>query len=64
MRDDFPRWSRRLDGLGVNDVPLALGSEIAWHVDLWANQASDGPSARRMAHQQGNTMPHPRPYKG
>jgi hypothetical protein len=64
MRDDFARWSARLDGLGVGDVPLALGSESAWHVDLWANQASDEPSAKRMAHQQRDTMPHLRPYKG
>jgi hypothetical protein len=64
MRNDFPRWSRRLDKLGAGDVPLALGSESAWHVDLWANQASDDPNAQRMAHQQRDTMPHLRSYKG
>lgn len=60
MGYDFPRWASRLDKLGLGDVPLTLGSESARHVDLWANQASDEPSARRMAHQQRDTMP----YKG
>ena len=64
MRDDFPRWSRRLDELGIGGLPLELGSESARHVDLWTNQASKEQAARRMAHQQRDTMPHLRPYKG
>jgi hypothetical protein len=64
MRHDFPRWARRLDGLGVGEVPLALGSESARHLDLLANQSSKEPGAQRMAHQQRDTMPHLRPYKG
>jgi hypothetical protein len=57
MRDRFLRWARRLQTLGVGDVPLSLGSESARHVDLFANQASKEPSAERMAHQQRDTMP-------
>jgi hypothetical protein len=64
LREDFPRWADRLQELGAGSVPLALGSTSAWHVDLWANQASDQPAAKRMAHQQRDTMPHLRPYKG
>lgn len=45
IRNDFPRWCRRLADLGAGDVALALGSLSAWHVDLWANQASGEASA-------------------
>lgn len=64
IRNDFPRWCRRLADLGAGDVALALGSLSAWHVDLWANQASGEASAQYMAHQQRDTMPRLRPYKG
>jgi len=64
MRPDMPRWIDRLRELGADTLPLVLGSESARHVDLFVNQASREPSAKRMAHQIRDTMPEVRPYKG
>src|SRR5262249_15124414 len=65
MRDDIPRWIRHLEELGVANVPLALGSASARHVDRMALQVSkDNPEAALRAHDIRDTMPELRRYKG
>jgi hypothetical protein len=64
MRPRFPRWIRQLKTLGVADLPLALGSESARHVDRMALQVSANPEAKRRAHDARDTQPEVRPYKG
>jgi hypothetical protein len=64
MRPRFPRWIRQLETLGVADVPLALGSASARHVDRMALQVSSNRVAKRRAHDVRDTQPEVRAYKG
>ena len=64
MRPRFPRWIRHLQAMGVADVPLALGSASARHVDRMALQVSTNPEAKVRAHDARDTQPEVRPYKG
>lgn len=60
----FTRWLDRLHKLGVDTVPLVLGSESARHIDLFALQVSTNPEAKLRAHDVRDTMPELRRYKG
>lgn len=64
MRPDFPRWIGRLQQYGVENVPLALGSESARYIDLFALQKSKEQGAQRMAHDVRDSLPEIRAYKG
>jgi hypothetical protein len=64
VRPAMPRWIRQLRQLGVDSVPLTLGSASARHIDRFWMQASKEPSAQLAAHDMRDTMPEVRPYKG
>jgi hypothetical protein len=64
MAPKFPNWLGRLHEYGVVTVPLALGSESAQYIDLFALQASRNPDVKVRAHDVRDTLPKIRPYKG
>jgi aminoglycoside 6'-N-acetyltransferase len=54
MRSRLPRWIQHLGELGVADVPLALGSASARHINRMALQVSTNPEARIRAHERAS----------
>jgi hypothetical protein len=68
MHEDFHRWIRQLNARGLGDVPLALGSESARHLDQmitdWLARHRPTPAVRLRSHDIHDTMPQLRSYKG
>jgi hypothetical protein len=67
MHEDFHRWIRQLRARGLGDVPLALGSESARHLDQmitdWLPKHRPTRQARLWSHDIHETMPELRPHK-
>jgi hypothetical protein len=64
MAPKFPDWPGRFHEYGVDAVPLAVGSESAQFIGLFALQASRNPDVKVRAHDVRDTLPKIRPYKG